>query len=280
MIDTFVLVAPLYLLAVIALLGFVGCGFSVHVSQAGPLLRCTADDHTVELSWDFVTDASVYHVKRREEGGTYPALGERVFAPSTIYHDSDVTNGTLYYYVVSALLSKGTELAEETSNSNEVKALPLGSFVTTVTSGSPSLSGRSGLYGMAIRVGSSDLTIHTLGRGFGLGLTGAHDVKVIDAISKAEVCNALVSMNSNAIGGFRYAKVVPSDPATAQVILTAGRLYYVVSQEFADRFYEQDTTVMTKPDATVESAIYSDVPGSFVAVGGVGHTYGPVSFQY
>lgn len=279
MIDSFVLLAPIYLLGVIALLGFVGCGFSIHGSPAGPVLRCTADDHTVELSWDAVTDANLYYVKRREEGGTYPEFGEPVLA-STIYHDTDVTNGEVYYYVVLAIIANGSELAEATSDSNEVKALPLGSFVTSVTSGTPSLTGRSGLYGMAIRVGASDLTIHTLGRGYTLGLTGAHDIKIIDAISKAEVANALVNMNSEARGDFKYAKVVPSDPAITQLTLTAGRLYYVVSQEFADRFYEGDTTVLTKPDAAVESAIKSDVPGSFIAVGGVGNTYGPVSFQY
>ena len=65
MIDAFVLLAPVYLLGVIALLGFVGCGFSASLSPAGPVVRCTADDHTVELSWDPVPDSNVYYVKRR-----------------------------------------------------------------------------------------------------------------------------------------------------------------------------------------------------------------------
>src|SRR5215211_5740685 len=85
MIDTFVLLPPPYLLGVIALLGFVGCSFSVGIAPeaiAGPVLRCTADDQTVELNWDPVGDAIEYHVKRSETmGGAHDPIGNPVLPP-------------------------------------------------------------------------------------------------------------------------------------------------------------------------------------------------------
>lgn len=286
MIDTFVLLAPFYLLGVMALLAFVGCEFKHGVLPTqplpGPLLRCTAANQAVDLSWDAVTDATEYHVKRGETTGAHSPIGNPVLAPTTIYHDPGLTNGKHYYYVVSAAVVTGMAAAVETEDSNEVDALPLGPFVTSVTPGLASPTGRAGLFGMIIRVGPADLTVYTLGRGHALGITAAHDVKVFDAMTNAELGNASVDMNSPAAGDFRYGKLIPADPTTQHVTLLAGRRYYLVSQEFTggDRFYEQNTTVVTTSAAVVEQAVYSDAPGLFTTAGPAGGTYGPVSFQY
>jgi hypothetical protein len=203
-------------------------------------------------------------------------------APTTGYPDSGLTNGKHYYYVVSATVVAGMTTGVETEDSNEVDALPLGPFVEQVTPGLANAAGRAGLFGMIIKVGAADVTIYTLGRVNALGITSAHDVKVIDAVTKAELGNASIDMNSPIVGDFSYGKLVPADPNIQHLKLSVNQSYYIVSQEFAggDRLYEQNTTVTTTTVASVEQAIYSDSPGAFTTAGAAGGTYGPLSFQF
>ena len=83
----------------------------------------TAGNAQVSLSWSASTNATSYHVKRATSaGGTYV----QVAAPtSTSYTDTGLTNGTTYYYVVSALDSAG-----ESANSSRASAAPAGSSST------------------------------------------------------------------------------------------------------------------------------------------------------
>jgi hypothetical protein len=69
------------------------------------------------LTWTASSGATSYHVKRATtSGGPYSQVG----APtSTSYTDTSLTNGTTYYYVVSALNSAG-----ESANSAQVSATP------------------------------------------------------------------------------------------------------------------------------------------------------------
>jgi hypothetical protein len=77
----------------------------------------TAGDAAVTLTWTASSGATGYNVKRAtSSGGPYTQLA----APtSTEYSDSSVTNGTTYYYVVSALNAAG-----ESGNSPEASATP------------------------------------------------------------------------------------------------------------------------------------------------------------
>ncbi|HEX5399463.1 MAG TPA: chitobiase/beta-hexosaminidase C-terminal domain-containing protein, partial [Verrucomicrobiae bacterium] len=71
----------------------------------------------VNLSWAPVTGATGYNVKRSpSSGGTYTTLAS---IASTTYTDTNVINGTTYYYVVSAFNAGG-----ESTNSAEVSATP------------------------------------------------------------------------------------------------------------------------------------------------------------
>lgn len=78
----------------------------------------TGDDTTAKLAWEPVLGADAYRVKRSEsKGGPYVTIAESVSA--TEYTDTGLTNGKLYYYVVSAVNSTG-----ESADSKEVSVMP------------------------------------------------------------------------------------------------------------------------------------------------------------
>lgn len=84
-------------------------------------LTASADDTKVTLSWIAVTDATGYNVKRSTTaGGPYTTIASNVAGIS--YVDTDVANGTTYYYVVTAVGPNG-----ESVNSNEASATPMAS---------------------------------------------------------------------------------------------------------------------------------------------------------
>jgi fibronectin type 3 domain-containing protein len=89
-------------------------------------LVATAGNTQVSLSWTASSGASGYHVKRgTSSGGPYTQIA----APSAAnYVDSGLTNGTTYYYVVSALNSAG-----ESSNSTQASAKPAAPINPDVT---------------------------------------------------------------------------------------------------------------------------------------------------
>jgi fibronectin type 3 domain-containing protein len=80
-------------------------------------LVALAGNKQVALTWSAVTNATSYTVKRSTiPGGPYTPLPASV--PSASFTDTDVVNGTTYYYVVAA---NGTM---ESANSNEDDATP------------------------------------------------------------------------------------------------------------------------------------------------------------
>lgn len=94
-----------------------GGGGSAPSAPSG--LAATAGDKQVALTWLASSTASSYHVKRSTAiGGPYPQV-----AVATVTNDTDasLTNGTKYFYVVSAVNSYG-----ESANSSEVSATPVG----------------------------------------------------------------------------------------------------------------------------------------------------------
>jgi Glycoside hydrolase family 44/Fibronectin type III domain len=81
-------------------------------------LTATAGNAQVSLSWMASSGATSYHVKRATvTGGPYTTITSPTTASDT---DSGLTNGTTYFYVVSALNSAG-----ESGNSIEVSATPV-----------------------------------------------------------------------------------------------------------------------------------------------------------
>jgi fibronectin type 3 domain-containing protein len=88
-----------------------------HAPAAPTGLTATGGNAQVSLAWAASTGATNYHVKRSTaSGGPYI----QVAAPAgTNFTDTSLANGTIYFYVVSALNSSG-----ESPNSGQASAMP------------------------------------------------------------------------------------------------------------------------------------------------------------
>ena len=92
----------------------------IAVPPAPAGLGATAGDVQVGLIWNSSSGATGYNVKRSTGSGSEATITN---VAGTNYTDISVTNGTTYYYVVSAVNAGG-----ESANSSEVSAMPLGSL--------------------------------------------------------------------------------------------------------------------------------------------------------
>ncbi len=101
---------------------------TVPVPAAPTNPAATADNGQVSLSWTASANAVCYNVKRATAaGGPYTTVKAGLVATS--YTDTGLTNGTKYYYVISAM----NEAAGESANSTEVSATPALSIPTAPT---------------------------------------------------------------------------------------------------------------------------------------------------
>jgi hypothetical protein len=96
---------------------FVQVGAQPGVPAVPTNVMATAANGQVTLSWSASSGATSYNVKRSTtSGGPYTTVA----SPSTTsYTDGGLTNGTTYYYVVSAVNTAG-----ESANSTQVSATP------------------------------------------------------------------------------------------------------------------------------------------------------------
>jgi beta-lactamase superfamily II metal-dependent hydrolase len=99
---------------------YVAYGAAPQPPAAPTGLTATAGNAQVSLSWTASTGATSYNVKRATAtGGPYTVVASGVNA--TTYTNTGLTNGTTYFYVVSAVNGVG-----ESANSNEASATPIG----------------------------------------------------------------------------------------------------------------------------------------------------------
>ncbi|HYT24793.1 MAG TPA: glycoside hydrolase family 44 protein [Candidatus Polarisedimenticolia bacterium] len=92
-----------------------GGGGSAPVAPTG--LTAAAANAQVSLTWNASSGATGYYVKRSTSSGTEVQIAAQ---SGTAYSDNSVSNGTKYYYVVSAYNSYG-----QSANSAEVNATPV-----------------------------------------------------------------------------------------------------------------------------------------------------------
>lgn len=93
--------------------------FNLNTVPAAPInLTATAGDSQVTIQWGNAFTASGYNVKRAETaGGPYTSIASNI--TEATFTNTGLTNGTTYYYVVSAV-----NVAGESANSNEASATP------------------------------------------------------------------------------------------------------------------------------------------------------------
>jgi fibronectin type 3 domain-containing protein len=126
-------------------------GSSTNPPPAPTNVTATAGNGQVRLSWNASSGATSDNVKRSTtSGGPYTTIASPT---TTSYTDTGVTNGTTYFYVVSAVNTAG-----ESANSSQVSATPSGSVSPSVVLDSSSV-GQGAL-------GASSLSwSHTVGSG-------------------------------------------------------------------------------------------------------------------
>ncbi|MGC1965316.1 MAG: glycoside hydrolase family 44 protein [Candidatus Acidiferrales bacterium] len=95
-------------------------------------LQATAGNAQVALTWNASTGATSYHLKRSTTSGG-PFNSTLASPTGTSYTDAAVTNGTAYYYVVSAVNATG-----ESANSAQVSATPTAPTVNVTITIDPS----------------------------------------------------------------------------------------------------------------------------------------------
>jgi hypothetical protein len=137
-------------------------------------------------------------------------------------------------------------------------------------------NGYTGWVGMKFTVGTSPLTVTSLGRTFASGNSRSHIVKLVKASDGTDVSNGSVSisMAAGTVGQVKYA------PLASLVTLSANTSYYLVSQENynGDQWYDCDSGVTTTSVAACNGFVYSWEPWNVYLY--PGRTYGPLDFKY
>jgi fibronectin type 3 domain-containing protein len=99
-------------------------------------LTASAANAQVNLTWNATSGATAYYVKRSTtSGGPYTQIATPT---ATSYADNSVTNGTKYYYVVSAYNSYG-----QSANSAEVDATPMAPLPPAAPAGLAAIAGNT-----------------------------------------------------------------------------------------------------------------------------------------
>ena len=273
--DPYLILTPILTILVVALTGFVGCEFVPGTYQSPPTdLVALAGDRRVDLRWTAPLGVLInqFVVWKGTASGDYSS-STVVPGTSTTWSDTDVMNGSVYYYAVST--------NDETQKSNEVEARPavpaIVSLVASQTLGTPR-NDFGGYAGMGFTVGANDIAVKKLGRFVIAGNSGMHVLKIVDGATKADVQGASVTINLNGRppGAFDY--VALSGP----VILKSNNDYYLVSSESngGDHFHDSDTSLMTTAAASKHYAVNGDGAGNYTTSPVEGFAYGPVDLQY
>ncbi|HVF39199.1 MAG TPA: hypothetical protein VM939_04810 [Gemmatimonadaceae bacterium] len=283
MIDSFLWATPVLMIGVVALLVFVGCDVVLGLDRVEPkipILKVTAGDMRVELSWPTDPNSGGFKVYRGlTSGGPYEFLATvENNGTAEGYPDIAVINGTTYYYVVTAIGGDDGE----TDQSNEESATPNPEMVTEFlqkTADGTTVSA-SGWFGMQIEVGASPIKIRQLGRSFITGNNQIHVMKIVDA-AFADVGAPVAVQTTIGAGEWRYA-LVPDMPP---LILNAGQRYYIVSQETSpgDVFWNHNTQVAPTTAAGTDATIIGaarNMGATFLVDANGSVAYGLVNFKY
>ncbi len=179
-------------------------------------------------------------------------------------------NGTQVLCVVS----NGSGPA--TSNAATLSVVTGTHYVTSNVLGT-ARNNYTGWVGAAFTVGSSPLTVTSLGRMFASGNSGTHTVKIVNAAG-VDVAGGttVIAMTGGTPGAFMYGALA------ASTTLNANTTYYILSLETlgADSWYDYSgTTVQTTNVAAVTGATYGG-SAPYVTIPAPNHMFVPLDFLY
>jgi hypothetical protein len=276
MFDPFLLLTPILVLAVLALVRFIGCDIILGLERDPPStpgeLRVVYGNERITLIWGASSNAGKYQIRQRDMPSDPFIDGPVVSAPQTRSDSIFLPYNVTRYYQVVAVAG---EL--ESGPSNDVVATGARPLVTQVDFGTPGTT-FDGWMGMVIEVQSTALTVVALGRVANNNFT--HEVKIVDASGMiVEGAQTAVEPTSEITAGhFRYENLEES----AQ--LTANTTYFVLTHEAqnTDQCYEYDTEVSTQSEAAVSGGVYQEeaTPGIYTRQGVMKQSYGPVDILY
>lgn len=278
--DSYLFLTPVLTLLVVALVGFVGCDALFGLQHIpDPVvppanLSGVAGDRKVDLTWDAAPKADKYTVKRGLTSGDYTESHD--VGTNTSYTDAMLTNGTTYYYVVTATVGN-----TESANSNEVSPTPgtglLSRLIVSKTLGR-ARNDFSGVAGIGFTVAGAPLVVQTLGRYVVPGSTGSHTLKLVDAATRADVPGGAVTLDLSTVsasGDFAYASLL------TPITLNAGADYFLVSSESlgGDQYYDSNIVVASAVVSRLYP-VYGDNAGNYTVAPDPGIAYGPVDLEY
>ena len=191
-------------------------------------LSATPGNAQVQLSWNSSSEASSYNVKRSTtSGGPYTTLAS---VAGTSFTNMGLTNGTQYFYVVSAVNANG-----ESANSSQVSATPLAANFTltanpsslTINRGASGMStitiARSGGFSASVTLSAGNLPSGVTATFSPASVTGASSVLTLTASSTAATSMMNVTI-TGAGGGLTRATTLMltvNAPPTPDITLSA-----------------------------------------------------------
>lgn len=90
-------------------------------SECVPTISATPGKNQVTINWEAVTGAASYNLYWSNTSGVTKGSGNKISGVASPYEHTGLTNGTIYYYVMTCVDDKG----EEGGESNEVAAMPV-----------------------------------------------------------------------------------------------------------------------------------------------------------
>lgn len=115
----------LFLVSAMAVVLWTGCEGPLTPGSGVPRqLKATSGDAQVLVTWEAVNGATGYHLYWATSAGVTPATGTKIANVTSPYTHANLSNGTSYYYVVTAVLAGGESLPSSISSATPQASTP------------------------------------------------------------------------------------------------------------------------------------------------------------